>query len=184
MANILDDIRQYGTNAKINIKTSFERLTPTQMLRLVVLVCAYMLFRRYVLAHAARRQQLAYEQEAAAAGNAQLSPNDLRGVPGGSGAGGARGKPTSALENEAKMFKYPGIPYDTDDEDEDATQNGRTAASGAATGQDVQWGKKATRRQRKALRMLLDAEEKRLKERIGDDEDKDIEEFLVDGESK
>ena len=30
--------------------------------------------------------------------------------------------------------------------------------------------------------MLLDAEERRLKHLIGDDEDKDIQEFLVDGD--
>ena len=40
------------------------------------------------------------------------------------------------------------------------------------------WGSKARKRQRDVLRKLVDAQEKRLEEQMGDDEDKDIEEFL------
>lgn len=41
------------------------------------------------------------------------------------------------------------------------------------------WGKKARRRQRHVLRKLLDAEERRLAELQEDEEDKDIEDFLI-----
>lgn len=58
------------------------------------------------------------------------------------------------------------IPEDSGDEDEDG-----------ATGAD--WGKKARRRQRDVLKRLLDAEEERLAAEQEDEEDKDIEEFLV-----
>jgi hypothetical protein len=46
-----------------------------------------------------------------------------------------------------------------------------------ATGAD--WGKKARKRQRQMVRKILEADEKLRKEKEGDDEDKDIEEFLV-----
>jgi flagellar biosynthesis/type III secretory pathway M-ring protein FliF/YscJ len=59
------------------------------------------------------------------------------------------------------------IPEDSDDED----QEGETTAA--------DWGKKARRRQRNMIKRLLDAEEKRLQETLDEQEDKDIEEFLV-----
>jgi len=60
------------------------------------------------------------------------------------------------------------IPEDTDDEDE---------TTAAASGPD--WGKKARRRQRETIKKLLDAEEQRLQESLEEEEDKDIEEFLI-----
>ncbi|KAI0011170.1 DUF1531-domain-containing protein [Xylariaceae sp. FL0662B] len=60
-----------------------------------------------------------------------------------------------------------GIPEDSDDEDE---QPETTAAD---------WGKKARKRQRNMIKKLLDAEEKRLQELQEDEEDKDIEQYLV-----
>ncbi len=59
------------------------------------------------------------------------------------------------------------IPEDSDDEDE-----------GESTAAD--WGKKARRRQRDMIKKLLEAEEKRLQESREEEEDKDIEEFLVE----
>jgi hypothetical protein len=179
MGGVADYLRQYGANAATNIKSSLERMTPKHSIRLVVFVCAYMLFRKYVLAHAAKRQAMQLEANeaadkkaaaAAASSKTRLTPNDMRGG--------------SALEREAQDFKYPGIPYDTDDEEE---EEGGEGGAGAASSTGVAaggWGKKARSRQRKALRMLVDLEEKRLKEKIGDDEDKDIEEFLIDGDGK
>lgn len=61
------------------------------------------------------------------------------------------------------------IPDDTDDEEQGAT--------GTASGPD--WGKNARRRQREVIKKLLDAEEQRLRESLEEEEDKDIEEFLV-----
>ncbi|KAI2623432.1 DUF1531-domain-containing protein [Xylaria nigripes] len=59
------------------------------------------------------------------------------------------------------------VPEESDDEDE----------QGETTGAD--WGKKARQRQRRMIKHLLDAEEKRLQESLDEQEDKDIEEFLV-----
>lgn len=50
----------------------------------------------------------------------------------------------------------------------------------AAESSATDWGSKARKRQREVLRRLVDANEKRLEEQLGDDEDKDIEEFLED----
>ncbi|KAK1687872.1 trafficking PGA2 [Colletotrichum godetiae] len=63
------------------------------------------------------------------------------------------------------------IPGDSDDE-------GTSQATGA-TSTSTDWGKKARKRQRDVLKKMIDVEEKRLAELQEDDEDKDIEEFLV-----
>lgn len=61
------------------------------------------------------------------------------------------------------------IPEDSDDEEgEEQTQT--TAAD---------WGKKARKRQRHMIKKLLDAEEKRLEQLQEDEEDKEIEQYLV-----
>ncbi|KAI1341998.1 DUF1531-domain-containing protein [Xylariaceae sp. FL0016] len=59
------------------------------------------------------------------------------------------------------------IPEDSDEDEEQA----ETTAS--------DWGKKARKRQRKMIKNMLDAEEKRLAELQEDEEDKDIEQYLV-----
>lgn len=61
-----------------------------------------------------------------------------------------------------------GIPDESDDDDD---EQGETTAS--------DWGKKARKRQRNVLKKMLDAEEKRLQELQEDEEDKDIEQYLV-----
>lgn len=48
----------------------------------------------------------------------------------------------------------------------------------AAESSATDWGSKARKRQRRVLRKLVDANEERLEQQMGDDEDKDIEEFL------
>ncbi|KAI1391018.1 DUF1531-domain-containing protein [Hypoxylon trugodes] len=58
------------------------------------------------------------------------------------------------------------IPEDSDEEEQAET-----------TSSD--WGKKARKRQRNMIKKLLDAEEKRLQELQEDEEDKDIEQYLV-----
>jgi hypothetical protein len=60
-----------------------------------------------------------------------------------------------------------GIPEDSEDDDEEPETTG------------ADWGKKARKRQRNMIKQLLDAEEKRLQETLDEQEDKDIEEFLV-----
>jgi phage-related minor tail protein len=63
------------------------------------------------------------------------------------------------------------VPEDTDSEGE--------GGDDAADASGPSWGKKARRRQRAMIRKLLEAEEKRLRETKEEEEDKDIEEFLI-----
>ncbi len=58
-----------------------------------------------------------------------------------------------------------------EDSDEDETE---------AQGAGANWGKKARKRQRQMVKKILEAEENLRREQQEDDEDKDIEEFLVD----
>jgi hypothetical protein len=58
------------------------------------------------------------------------------------------------------------LPEDSDEEEE-------------AQASSTNWGKKARKRQRNMIKKMLDAEEQRLREQQEDDEDKDIEEYLV-----
>ncbi|KAI0196576.1 trafficking PGA2-domain-containing protein [Xylaria flabelliformis] len=65
-----------------------------------------------------------------------------------------------------------GIPDESEDE-----EGGGDDDQGATSAAD--WGKKARKRQRRMIKQLLDAEEQRLQETFDEQEDKDIEEFLV-----
>jgi hypothetical protein len=63
------------------------------------------------------------------------------------------------------------IPEDSDDDDDDEADKGQASSA--------DWGKKARRRQRDFIKKMLDAEEKRLQETLEEEEDKDIEQYLV-----
>ena len=66
------------------------------------------------------------------------------------------------------------IPEDSDEEGDDG-EGGKAQASASAS----DWGKKARKRQRHMIKKLLDAEEKRLQDLQDDEEDKEIEQYLV-----
>ncbi|KAI1735080.1 protein trafficking Pga2 [Xylaria scruposa] len=68
-----------------------------------------------------------------------------------------------------------GIPEESEDE-----EGGGGDDDGQGTTSAADWGKKARKRQRRMIKQLLDAEEQRLQETFDEQEDKDIEEFLVD----
>ncbi|KAK3350818.1 protein trafficking Pga2 [Neurospora tetraspora] len=72
------------------------------------------------------------------------------------------------LRGQKAMVRLPG--EDSDSEDDEAL-NGETSAA--------DWGKKARRRQRMVIKKLIEAEEDRLRESKEEEEDKDIEEFLL-----
>ncbi|KAI9683203.1 MAG: hypothetical protein M1829_005994 [Trizodia sp. TS-e1964] len=61
------------------------------------------------------------------------------------------------------------VPEDSDD---DLNEDGK--ATGAS------WGREARRRQRRVIKEILDAEEELLRQEQDDEEDKDIQEFLID----
>ncbi|KAK3402896.1 protein trafficking Pga2 [Sordaria brevicollis] len=71
------------------------------------------------------------------------------------------------LRGQKAMVRLPG--EDSDSEDDEA--NGESSAA--------DWGKKARKRQRMVIKKLIEAEEDRLRESKEEEEDKDIEEFLL-----
>ncbi|KAK3359838.1 protein trafficking Pga2 [Lasiosphaeria hispida] len=137
-----------------NLRGSLENMSPEKWIRLVIIAGAYALLRPYIIKLGGRAQMNLHEQEAAEevlspGKKAAISPNELRG--------------------------RVQLPEDSDsDEDDDEGTGTATGHSSAAD-----WGKKARRRQRDMIKRLLDAEEKRLQETKDEEEDKDIEEFLV-----
>ncbi|KAK3945187.1 protein trafficking Pga2 [Diplogelasinospora grovesii] len=144
-----------GDRFTTNIKSTFTAMSPEKWIRLVIIAGTYMLLRPYIIKLGAKAQMRAHEKdEATAAAEAKISPNDLRG-----------GK-----------ISIKEIPDDTSDEEEDDDGDNRKV-KGESSAAD--WGKKARRRQRDMIKKLLEAEEKRLQESKEEEEDKDIEEFLV-----
>ncbi|OIW29986.1 DUF1531-domain-containing protein [Coniochaeta ligniaria NRRL 30616] len=138
---------------KNNVRSGLTSMTPEKWIRLIIVVGAYALLRPYIIKLGAKQQMKALEhehdQDAAAAAAAEISPNQLRG--------------------------QIDIPENSDDED--ALPGDKTETTAAVTA--TEWGKKARRRQRDVIKKLLDAEEERLRLEHEDEEDKDIEEFLV-----
>lgn len=122
-----------------NLRLTFEDLSLHKLIRIVIIIGAYVLLRPYLLKLSGRAQMDQHEAPSDAP-RAQISPNSLRG--------------------------QVDIPEDSGDEEE-------VEASGA------DWGKKARKRQREVLKRLLDAEEERLAKEQEDEEDKDIDEFMV-----
>ncbi|KAK0719930.1 protein trafficking Pga2 [Lasiosphaeris hirsuta] len=136
-----------------NLRGSLENMSPEKWIRLVIIAGAYALLRPYIIKLGGRAQMNLHEQEAA---EEMLPP----------------GKKAAISPNELRGRVQ--LPEDSDS-DEDEEDTGATTGHSSAT----DWGKKARRRQRDMIKKLLDAEEKRLQETKDEEEDKDIEEFLV-----
>lgn len=165
MAGLGDVASLVGNRITTNLAGSFGSLNIHQWLRLIVIAGAYMLLRPYIIKLGGRVQMKQHEAdekasllEAVAIANGEkpaLSANDLR-----------NGKTTKSVAADV-------IPSDDDDSDVEGP-----GAAAAASGTD--WGKNARKRQRRMLRKLLEAHEQQLADAQGDEEDKDIAEFLED----
>ncbi|KAK1761023.1 protein trafficking Pga2 [Echria macrotheca] len=132
-----------------NLQGTLASMSPEKWIRLVIIAGTYMLLRPYLLKLGARSQMNTHERESAEGVD---DPN------------------RKAAMSPNELRGRVNLPEDSDsDGDEDD--------SGKASGAD--WGKRARRRQREMIKKLLDAEEKRLQETREEEEDKDIEEFLV-----
>ncbi|KAK8111855.1 uncharacterized protein PG998_008312 [Apiospora kogelbergensis] len=134
-----------GERLVTNSKASFDGMDTIMWLRVVVIVCGYLLIRPYLMQLGAKAQEKQFGKGIEDTDNqGKISPNELRGV-----------------KEE--------IPDNSDDENE------ATTAQASAT----EWGKKARKRQRTMLKKMIDAEEKRLQDLQDDEEDKDIEQYLI-----
>lgn len=141
-------------NLTHNIVHMWDGMTATKYIRLIAIAGAYLLLRPYLQKIQEKLQGKQHEKELdpyeTEKQKPKLSPNALRGV--------------------------GGKPVEIRDSDEEGDVEGD--AEGAAT--NVNWGKKARKRQRQVVRKVLEAEEMRRMEEQEDDEDKDIREYLVD----
>ncbi|KAK7754897.1 hypothetical protein SLS62_003211 [Diatrype stigma] len=137
------------TRTTTNVGSSFKSMSPQQWIRLVAIVGAYCLLRPYVMKMASKHQERQMEKAEEADQAAAAA--------------------AAAEISPNQLRGQVGIPEDSEDED-GAEQTQATAAD---------WGKKARRRQRHVIKKLLDAEEERLRKLQEDEEDKDIEEYLV-----
>ncbi|EHA55364.1 hypothetical protein MCOR27_006259 [Pyricularia oryzae] len=133
-----------------NLGNSLSQMSAQQWIRLITAICAYLLVRPYLVSLAGKVQMKQMEKEEARA-EAEAAEQRAKMSP-----------------NEFRGQQIAGVPEDTDDE-----EDGEPAAP-------AQWGKKARRRQRQVVRKILEDHEQKLADQAGDDEDKDIEEFLVD----
>lgn len=143
-----------------NVTAGFSEMTTVKWLRVLIIVCAYMLVRRHLIKLGAKRtfenldKESKRESEEREKERAQLktakrllTPNEFRGQ---------------------KVV----IPDDSSDDEQ-------SAKKGSGTDAGPEWGKRARRRQRQAVKRLIEAEERRLLEQFGDEEDKDIEQYLT-----
>ena len=153
MDHVNERLSLYAANVQHSARTSLERLTPEQWLRLLVIGCGYALLRPYLLRLGGRHQAADHERA--------LDPaeaNDLQ---------QASGKVVRDPRT-GEIRERIDVPEDTD-----------SGSDGAgATGAD--WGKKARRRQRRVVRTLLEREEKRREMEAREESDKEIEDLLVD----
>ncbi|KAL7925395.1 trafficking PGA2 domain-containing protein [Trichoderma austrokoningii] len=139
--SILGQLSQFGQNASNNIQRSFTDMSTQGWLRLIMVVCTYLLIRphiiKYSTKHAVKKleEQDVKDKKFAEEQVTKMSPNDLRGL--------------GSVE-----------------EDIDADEG--------ADGTKANWGSKARVRQRKALRKILEAEEKRRYEEESDEDVKDL----------
>jgi hypothetical protein len=137
-------LSEYGSNASNNVQKSFIDMSTTGWLRLIMVVCTYLLIRPHIIKYSTKyavgkleaqdvKDKKYAEDEVA---KAKMSPNDLRGL-------------NSPVEPDV-------------DADE------------GADGSKADWGSKARVRQRKVLRKILEAEEQRRYEDEDDEDIKDL----------
>ncbi|KAF1978213.1 hypothetical protein BU23DRAFT_595971 [Bimuria novae-zelandiae CBS 107.79] len=76
----MDFIQYYAENFVRNLKGSVAHLKPEGWIRLIAVVCAYLLLRPYLMGLGARRQRKQHEETAAANAptGAAVHPNELR----------------------------------------------------------------------------------------------------------
>lgn len=142
-----DQVEIYTKNASDQLKTTYNRLTAPDAIRLIVIVGGYALLRPYLVRLGGRFQARDHERV--------LHPNE----------------PSSMTTTSPNLKKGKvRTPEAPDSESEGGGQKG------------ADWGKKARRRQRQKIRGALEAEEKRRKEDEDVEGDKDIEEYLIEGE--
>lgn len=84
--SLLGQLSQFGQNASNNVQKSFTDMSTQGWLRLIMVVCTYLLIRPYIInystKHAVKKleEQDVKDKEFAKEQVAKMSPNDLRGL--------------------------------------------------------------------------------------------------------
>jgi hypothetical protein len=146
-------LKYFYTNFTRNAVALWSDTTAKQWIRVIVIVGAYLLLRPYLEKLGAKMQSLQHEKE--------LDPAEM---------GGAAISANQLRGGKLKSAK--GVPVELKDSDEEAE----------AEGTGANWGKKARKRQRQQIKKVLEHDEKLRLEAQGDEDDKDIMEYLVDYE--
>lgn len=157
MAEIQETLMQWGHNFYNNSINMFEGMTIIKYIRLIAIVGAYIMIRPYIMKLGEKLQTKQHEKE--------LDPDEM-----------------AEMEKQAKLSPnyLRGAGGKNVSFDESGDEDGE--GEGKATGGDVKWGKKAKRRQRHTIEKLLEEKEKALYDAQGEEDDKDILEYLVDYE--
>ncbi|KAL6910899.1 trafficking PGA2 domain-containing protein [Trichoderma evansii] len=84
--SILGQLSQFGQNASNNVQKSFSDMSSTGWLRLIMVVCTYLLIRPHIIKYSTKQavkkleEQDVKDKEYAKEQVAKMSPNDLRGL--------------------------------------------------------------------------------------------------------
>lgn len=143
----------WGNNFVRNASGMWNDMTAKTYIRLIVIIGAYALIRPYVMKFGEKLQAKQHEKE--------LDPYEM--------ATADEKKKAKLSPNNLRGIGGKQVSFEESDSEGEE-----------ATGTDVKWGKKARKRQRQVIKKVLEDEERIRRELQEDDEDKDIQEFLVD----
>ncbi|KAE9373999.1 DUF1531-domain-containing protein [Stipitochalara longipes BDJ] len=151
---VIAQLNTWYNNFTRNAVHMWDDMTMLKYIRLVAIVGAYALLRPYIMKWGEKLQAKEHEKE--------LDPYELA-----TADAKEKGKisPNQLRGAGGKVVELG----DSDSEEE-----------AEATAADVKWGKKARKRQRAVIKKVLADEEEVRRQLQEDDEDKDIQEYLVD----
>jgi len=154
MADIINQIYEvfafWGHNLKTNITLSFTNMDTQGYIRMVAIVGAYLLIRPYLMKLGAKAQGRQHEKE--------IDPSKM------ASSNGKKAKiSANSLRGQVEIL---------DDSDEDEEE-------GKATATEMNWGKKARKRQRQMIKKVLETGEKKKMDEQESEDDKEMEEWLL-----
>jgi len=151
---VVAQLNTFYNNFTRNAVHMWDDMTLLKYIRLIAIVGAYALLRPYIQKWGEKIQAKQLEKELDPYEMATADAKDKSKI-----------SPNQLRGASGKAVELP----DSDSEEE-----------GEATAADVKWGKKARKRQRTLIKKVLADEEEVRRQLQEDDEDKDIQEYLVD----
>lgn len=152
---IVAQLNTWYNNFTRNAIHMWDDMTLLKYIRLVAIVGAYALLRPYLMKWGEKLQAKEHEKE--------LDPYEMATADGKNGKG-------KISPNQLRGAGGKVVELEVSDSEEE----------GEGTVADVKWGKKARKRQRAVVKKILADEEEVRRQLQEDDEDKDIQEYLVD----